>query len=222
MAHAHLPLWNDAAPDEKLDKLRAMVEDLYRYQVGASVEQVIAILEAHPCADEKEAADGMQIIELCRAHPNILNPLCEVGHITGSALVVHPASGRVLLNHHRKFNFWMQFGGHMEHELDPAVTALREAREESGLTDLRFYPQVADPKPFDVDVHPVPQQGNRPPHLHLDLRYLLATDQPDSSQVTDESHDVRWFGLDELDALDLEPGMWRMIRKAQWVLLNEN
>lgn len=223
MTHTTLPLWDDATPDERLDKLRAMIADLYRYQIGASVERIVNMLEAHPCADEKEAADARRIIALCRAHPDILSPLCEVGHITGSALVVHPASRRVLLNHHRKFNFWMQFGGHMEHELDPAATALREAREESGLSDLRFYPPIAAvhrdahrdaPRPFDVDVHPVPQRGDRPAHLHLDLRYLLATDRPEQAQPSQESNAVRWFGFDELDALDLEPGVWRMIRKV--------
>lgn len=105
MTHATLPLWDDAPPDERLDKLRAMIADLYRYQIGASIERIVNMLEAHPCADEKEAADAQRIIALCRAHPDILSPLCEVGHITGSALVVHPASRRVLLNHHRKFNF---------------------------------------------------------------------------------------------------------------------
>ena len=69
--------------------------------------------------------------------------------------------------------------------------------------------------PFDVDVHVVPARNDRPEHLHLDLRYLLATDQPDAAQATDESNDIRWFTLDELDALNLEPGVWRMIRKAR-------
>jgi 8-oxo-dGTP pyrophosphatase MutT (NUDIX family) len=218
MTHAILPFWNDATADEKLNKLRLMVADLYRYQLGAQVEHIVAILEAHAYADEKEAHDVQHIIELCRAHPNILSPLCDAGHITGSALVVDPRATRVLLNHHRKFNRWMQFGGHMEHETEPHVTALREAREETGLRDLHFLPDVDEPKPFDVDVHLVPQQGNRPPHEHLDLRYLLATDQPEQASATHESNEVRWFTFAELESLDLEPGVRRMIRKAQAIL----
>lgn len=107
----------------------------------------------------------------------------------------------------------------MEHELDPAATALRGAREESGLSDLRFYPPIADAhhdgsRPFDVDVHPVLQRGDRPAHRHLDLRYSLATDRPERAQPSQKSNAVRWFDFDELDALDLEPGVWRMIRTA--------
>lgn len=229
LPHAILPLWENAGDEERLDKLRLMVEDLYRYQLAAHVERVVAMLEQHPCADEKEAQDVQRIIELARLHPNIFSPLCEVGHITGSTLIVHPPSRRVLLNHHRKFDRWMQFGGHMDNDLAPHVTALREAREESGLDDVRLIPlprqtgrrslweegQGVGVRPFDVDIHVVPQRDDKPEHLHLDLRYLVTTDAPDAIATSDESHDVRWFTLDELEALNLEPGVWRMIRKAQ-------
>jgi 8-oxo-dGTP pyrophosphatase MutT (NUDIX family) len=191
------------------------------------VAQIIAILEQHPCDDEKERADVQCILALARQHPHITSPLCEVGHITGSSMIVHSASRRVLLNHHKKFDRWMQFGGHMDNDLAPHVTALREAREESGLMDLTFvdatHPSTSSgpgashlgARPFDVDVHGVPARNDRPDHLHLDLRYLLATEQPDAAQATDESNDIRWFALEELPALNLETGVWRMIRKAQ-------
>ncbi len=221
MSHAILPLFEEATPAQQIAKLREMIDDLYRYQLGAHVAKIITILQQHPCADDKERADVQRIIDLAQRHPNITSPLCEVGHITGSALIVHVASRRVLLNHHRKFDRWMQFGGHMDNDLEPHVTALREAREESGLMDLRcaLLPQGGHSEmgtsPFDVDVHVVPARNDRPEHLHLDLRYLLATDQPDVAQATDESNAIRWFTLDEIDALDLESGTRRMIRKAQ-------
>lgn len=223
MSHATIPLFDDATPAQQIAKLREKIDDLYRYHLGAHVAKIIALLERHPCADDKERADVQHIIALAQQHPNITSPLCEVGHITGSALIVHLASRRVLLNHHRKFDRWMQFGGHMDNDLEPHVTAFREAREESGLMDLRFTPlprfsgegSGVGAFPFDIDVHVVPARGDRPEHLHLDLRYLLSTDQPDAAQATDESNDIRWFSLDELDALDLEAGVWRMIRKAR-------
>jgi 8-oxo-dGTP pyrophosphatase MutT (NUDIX family) len=225
LPHATLPDWQNAGDEERLEKLRLMIEDLYRYQLAEHVQRVIEMLAQHPCADEKEAQDVRRIIEMARLHPNIFSPLCEVGHITGSALIVHPPTRRVLLNHHRKFDRWMQFGGHMDNDLAPHITALREAREESGLSDVWLLPSdlrgLKDPgglgtapRPFDVDIHVVPQRGDRPEHLHLDLRYLVTTDAPDAISTSDESLDVRWFRLDELDALNLEPGVWRMIRKA--------
>ena len=73
-------------------------------------------------------------------------------HVTGSALIVHPDSGRVLLRWHQRQQAWLQVGGHGDPgESDPLAVALREAREETGLTDLEPWPdaelwQVGDRK----------------------------------------------------------------------------
>lgn len=57
--------------------------------------------------------------------------------MTGSALMVHPSSGRVLLRWHERMQRWLQIGGHGDPgESDPLAVALRERREETGLPDL--------------------------------------------------------------------------------------
>ena len=62
-------------------------------------------------------------------------------HVTGSALIVHPASGRVLLRWHARQHVWLQVGGHGDPgEDDPFAVALREAGEETGLSDLVAWP----------------------------------------------------------------------------------
>lgn len=213
--HATLPLWADAPEAGRLEKLKQQVEDLYRYALGPAMNRIIAMLRAHPCADEKEARDRDFIIAQCMAHPTLFNMSCEHAHLTGSALVAHPASGRVLLNHHKKLGMWMQFGGHFDYEVEPWRVALREAHEETGLADLRFMPESPDPAPFDIDAHVIPARGGRPEHLHLDLRFLLATDSPDQAQATAESHAIRWLTLEETQTLTLDPGVRRMLDKAR-------
>src|SRR5215469_4276542 len=75
-------------------------------------------------------------------------------HLTASALVVHPGSGRVLLRWHRRQQAWLQVGGHGDPgESDPLAIALREAGEETGLTDLTPWP---DGQLRHVAVVPVP------------------------------------------------------------------
>src|SRR5271165_2535715 len=65
-------------------------------------------------------------------------------HFTASALVVHPESGRVLLRWHQRHQRWLQVGGHADPgERDPLLIALREAREETGLTDLVPWPDAS-------------------------------------------------------------------------------
>ena len=104
-------------------------------------------------------------------------------HVTGSALVVHPPSQRVLLRWHRRQQAWLQVGGHADPgEVDPFHVALREAREETALTDLRPWP---DPEPvvLHLVVVPVPAAAGEPAHEHADLRYLLATEHPDEARL---------------------------------------
>jgi 8-oxo-dGTP pyrophosphatase MutT (NUDIX family) len=216
MSHATLPLYEDADIGQKLAKLRAHIDTLYRYQLGEAVDRVIAMLRRHTPADDKEARDRDTIIALCETHPNIFNMNCEPAHLTGSALVVHPPSRRVLLNHHKTLNRWLQFGGHFDLETEPWRVALREAREESGLRQLQFHPAMRDPAPLDVDVHTIPPRDGRPEHLHLDLRYLLTTDAPGDARASEESNAIQWVTFDEADGLaegNIE--LLRMLRKAR-------
>jgi 8-oxo-dGTP pyrophosphatase MutT (NUDIX family) len=122
-------------------------------------------------------------------------------HVTGSALVVHPPSGRVLLRWHDRQQAWLQVGGHADPgEEDPFVTALREGEEETGLTDLRPWPGP-DPELVQVVAVPVPAGKGEPAHEHLDLRYLLATDRPEDARPENPTAELRWLTVPE--ALDL-------------------
>src|SRR5665811_1849561 len=71
-------------------------------------------------------------------------------HLTGSCFVLTPDLSRVLLCFHRKGQFWVQLGGHVEPgDASVAAAAYREAREEGGITDLRPFGSM----PLDVDRH---------------------------------------------------------------------
>ena len=130
-------------------------------------------------------------------------------HITAGALVIDAAGERVLLNLHRKARRWFAFGGHAEPG-DPtlAEVAAREAREESGIPDLRLVPV-----PAQLDEHAVPFCDPRGEVHHLDVRYV-AIAPPAAREVTsDESLDVRWWPVDALP--ELEPGMVDLVGIAR-------
>ncbi len=215
--HARLPLWEDKSPAQKLETLRQLLLDLYGYQLGGARAEALALLETHAPADEKEARDIQRIKELIAAHPNIFSMNCEVGHITASAAIIEPRARRTLLHHHKRLGRWLQVGGHAEYETDLAEVALREAREETGLPDLEHFPSSEVPLPIDYDVHTIPQSGDRPEHLHLDFRYVLATRQPDAlAPIAGESTRFRWLSF--ADALDMDAAiddsLRRLLRKA--------
>lgn len=175
-----------------------------------------AILDAHPAADEKEAQAITMIRQLAEEH-DILSQYCQIGHVTGSALVVDMEQKRVLLHFHKKLKRWLQFGGHMDDdEFDPAVTAYREAVEESSLTDLSWLSD--DTLLLDIDVHLIPARGDFPEHYHLDFRYVLATNQPETVQANgDESDQFRWLSFTETKQLgdSIDPALHRLIGKTR-------
>lgn len=116
-------------------------------------------------------------------------------HVTASALIVHPDSGRVLLRWHQRHQSWLLVGGHADPgECDPLAIALREGREETGLPDLAPWP--------DTDVRhlvivPVPANDREPAHEHADLRFVLATQVPEAARPENPEAALRWLSPDE-------------------------
>ncbi len=171
-------------------------------------------LEHHIPADDSEARHLREILEFVTRHEEPFDRRIPEGHLTGSAFVLSRDGERVLLVHHRKLARWLQPGGHAEAGEDTGErVALREAKEETGLTDLALHPLA--PRPLDVDVHVIPARHDEPRHLHLDLRYLVIAGEAQAPRVQeDECHAVRWFAWPELEALRLDAGLVRGLRKA--------
>jgi len=175
-------------------------------------------LRCHTPGDEKERCDLERILGFLAQHPNPFDRHIAAGHLTGSAVIVEGSGQRVLLLRHRKLQRWLQPGGHADPgELTGEAVALREAREETGLTELRLH--AAAPRPLDVDVHAIPARPGEPAHAHLDLRYLVEAGGASALvRAADESEDLRWFTWDATWQLDLDAGLRRALAKARQVL----
>jgi 8-oxo-dGTP pyrophosphatase MutT (NUDIX family) len=116
---------------------------------------------------------------------------CVPGHLTASAAVLDSSGERVLLTLHRKAKLWLQLGGHCERgDTSLAGTALREAKEESGIPGLRLLPG-----PIRVDRHRVWCHGGS---YHLDVQYAAIAPPDAQEKPSEESEDLRWFPLNAL------------------------
>jgi 8-oxo-dGTP pyrophosphatase MutT (NUDIX family) len=133
-------------------------------------------------------------------------------HITGSALVVHPPTQRVLLRWHERQQAWLQVGGHGDPgETDALQVALREAAEETGLSDLTPWPSA---QPVQVTIVPVPAGKGEPAHQHADVRYVLATSTPESVRPESPNARLQWLGLAEALATTSEENLRDCLRRV--------
>ena len=154
-------------------------------------------------------------------HPDCLLRSCLEGHITGSAILLDVQHREVVLTHHKKLNKWLQLGGHADGDVQIEQVAIKEAEEESGITQLKLLPlfttEGSQALPFDLDIHEIPAHKGVPAHLHFDMRYLIEAGDKKLT-ISDESNDLRWFGLDEALAATSEPSMQRQIIKVKRLL----
>ena len=144
------------------------------------------------------------------AHEDCFARSLQVGHVTGSAWIIDSPHKHCLLTHHKKLDRWLQLGGHADGDGNTARVATREALEESGLKSL----QLVSLEIFDLDIHTIPERGDEPEHQHFDVRYLFETSRDAPLVVSDESNDLAWIALDDIEALTSERSILRMVEKT--------
>jgi 8-oxo-dGTP pyrophosphatase MutT (NUDIX family) len=175
-------------------------------------DALLSLLGQYRPQGETEAADVEQVRALAETADDPFLRSMPL-HVTGSALIVHPASGRVLLRWHQRQQAWLQVGGHGDPgEGDPLAIALREAAEETGLADLEPWP---DAQLRHVVIVPVPANSTEPAHQHADLRFLLATHDPEAARPEGPDAPLRWLTPDEADAATSQDNLRESLARAR-------
>ncbi len=171
---------------------------------------VIQLLDAYQPENEQEQGALNLIREFVLGHARFWSRGTLEGHLTASAWITNTEKTQAVLLHHKKLNLWVQPGGHIDDE-DPslALASLREATEETGLTNLTLNHTGI----FDLDVHEIPARPGEPQHQHLDIRFWFETDAQDLSQNS-ESNDLAWLTRSEIEMKTDEESVLRMARKT--------
>ena len=169
-----------------------------------------ARLDDYAAFDETEEAHLHSMRRFLAESRDHFSRANTIGHFTASAMVMNPGLTATLFTHHLKLDKWLQLGGHVEEDdTDILSAAIREAAEESGIANITAW----SPEIFDLDAHAIPAHPakNEPAHMHFDVRFLLIAPE-DAYTVSDESHALKWFTLDEV-ATFTAPEMVRMAAK---------
>jgi coenzyme F420-0:L-glutamate ligase len=191
--------------------LRPSADDLFRLGTAEAIEEgrrqalaglvgpppahrdALAVLGAYDDPELDQRSLAAALLAFLEARPDATSRTCRPGHLTATTVVLDADARRTLLTLHPRVGAWLPLGGHIEPE-DPtlAVAALREATEESGIDGLRL-----DPAPLYLGVFPVTCSLGVPTR-HLDVIFLAVAPSGAVEVRSDESDDLRWFGVDAL------------------------
>ena len=167
--------------------------------------------------NEQEAVDR-EVALRCLEQPDIYVRENELVHITASAWIVNSSRTKTLMAYHNIMQTWAWLGGHADGETDLLQVALREAREESGVQNIRpVSEQLYSVEMLTVSGH-VKRGKYVNSHLHLNATYLLEADS--SAPLCckpDENSRVAWFSPEGAVKASAEP--W--FRQRIYPKLNE-
>jgi 8-oxo-dGTP pyrophosphatase MutT (NUDIX family) len=183
----------------------------------SAADDVSASLAAFNASDARESEDLAAILEVAAGGRPFDRSLRF--HLTASSLVIEPRSAQVLLRWHTRHQSWMQVGGHGDPgEISPYAVALREAEEETGLSDLVSFPDVTAPRLIQVAVVAVPGNAKEPAHLHGDLRYVMATASPDAIVAESVDNPLRWCSFAEAATFVGEDNLTTLLLRTEELL----
>ena len=169
-------------------------------------ENLIRQIENYPPFNEQEEKDKALILGWIRNNENAFSRENTVAHITASAWVVNKDRSKVLMVYHNIYNSWSWLGGHADGETDLLSVAIREVKEEAGISNvIPVSEDIFSLESLTVDGHW--KNGKYvSSHLHFNVTYLLEADTEEAVSIkADENSGVAWFAPEEALAKSTEP-----------------
>lgn len=140
-----------------------------------------------------------------------------IKHFTATVYVLAKIDGevKVLLHKHKKLGIWIGVGGHIESNENSVEAALREAKEETGLTitllstslkgstltGLNPYSVKQIPTPEFLLEENIPPYHDHPSHYHLDCIYFGAAKNIKNLRMQEE---FLWCSKNDLRGMKLQ------------------
>ena len=156
--------------------------------------------------NEQEERDQNLILNWIEEQENAFSRENKMAHMTASAWVVNPERSKVLMVYHNIYDSWSWLGGHADGETDLLFVAVREVKEEAGISNVRpVSEEIFSLESLTVDGH-MKKGKYVSSHLHFNLTYLLEADSEEAVSIkADENSGVAWFSPEEALMRSTEP-----------------
>lgn len=133
-----------------------------------------------------------------------------MAHMTASTVILNEAATKMLMIHHRIYDAWTWQGGHADGDEDLLRVALKEAEEETGLSQVK--PVVTDEGNllYRLDILPVRGHFKRDeyiaPHMHLNVAFILIAAENEPVCLNDEeTKGIEWVPVEMINEKANEP-----------------
>lgn len=162
------------------------------------MSKTIEMIKNYIPNNEQEEKDK-QFFVYCENQNQILTRENELCHLSSSAIILNKSHDKVLCIYHNIYRSWAWVGGHADGDDDMEYVALKEAKEETSLKNIK----VLLGKPVSIESLPVLGHVKRgkfvSAHVHLNVTYLLEADENEQIHIKeDENSGIAWLTFDEL------------------------
>ena len=164
--------------------------------------------------NEQEEKDKEMMLKYIDTFEDVLTRENEMCHFTASNWIVNKDRTKVIMIYHNIYKSWAWTGGHADGDSDLLHVALKEANEETGLSNLK----VLSDGIFGIQILTVDSHIKRgkfvPSHLHLDCCFLLEADENDELRIKeDENSNIKWIPIEKATEVTNEEKMKPIYKK---------
>ena len=148
--------------------------------------------------NEQEISDKELMLEYINTFNDVLTRENKMCHFTASNWIVNKDRTKVLMIYHNIYKSWAWTGGHADGDSDLLHVALKEAQEETGLSNLKLLSDgIYGLQIVTVDSH-IKKGQFVSSHLHLDCCFLFEANEEDELRIkADENSGVKWIDIND-------------------------